>query len=104
MTNTEPPGGDTAVLAARLAPRWRLVRKEGAAGPLQFWRGVDTLTSRPVALTLLLPGDGLGRHQVDEIGVSQGRRRRGRSDLRHGGTGKGECEGGGEGGGEVLAT
>lgn len=67
MTNTEPPGGDTAVLAARLAPRWRLVRKEGAAGPLQFWRGVDTLTSRPVALTLLLPGDGLGRHQVDEI-------------------------------------
>ncbi|MDA2893606.1 protein kinase family protein [Mycolicibacterium sp. BiH015] len=66
MTNTEPPGGDTAGLAARMPPRWRLVRQEGVAGPLQFWRAVDTATARPVALTAIVPGDGLERDQVDE--------------------------------------
>lgn len=66
MTNTEP-GVTTPAIAARLAPRWRLVRQEGAAGRFQFWRGADTATGRPVALTLIVPGDDLPPQRVDEI-------------------------------------
>ena len=66
MNDTEPLGGDTASFTMRLPSRWRLVKQEGAAGSLQFWRGIDTATNRPVAVTLIVPGDGLQRHQVDE--------------------------------------
>jgi putative peptidoglycan lipid II flippase len=67
MTNTDPVGDDTAGFAAQLPPRWRLVRQEGAAGPLRFWRGLDTATARPVGLTVIVPGDELEHHEVDEI-------------------------------------
>lgn len=67
MANTQPLGDDTAGFGARLPPRWRLLRQEGAAGPLRFWRGLDTATGRPVGLTVVVPGDGLEHHQVDEV-------------------------------------
>lgn len=66
MTNTEPAGALTPAVTARLAPRWQLVRQEGAAGCLQFWRGIETATARLVAITLIAPDENLPA-QVDDI-------------------------------------